>query len=59
MTYTKQYEAIRDAQISLGIQTSAKTQVGRKLGASFAENAGASEVRVPIGHKQYVKIIDF
>ena len=46
MTYTKQYENIKEAQEALGIQTSVKTQSGRKTGASFAENNGASEASV-------------
>eukprot|EP00474_Spongospora_subterranea_P007594 CRZ08052.1 hypothetical protein [Spongospora subterranea] len=46
MTYTKQYEAIKAAQASLGLAITTKTQMGRKGGASMAENLGASEASV-------------
>lgn len=42
MSYTKQYNGVKNAQVELGIQCSSKTQIGRKMGASFAENCGAS-----------------
>lgn len=50
MTYSKQYTTIKKAQEviffakyqELGINTTTKTQAGRKAGASSAENGGAS-----------------
>jgi hypothetical protein len=46
MTYTKQYQGIKSAQEQLGISVTSKTQIGRKTGASFAENSGANEASI-------------
>ena len=42
MTYSKQHNGVKDADVDLDIQMSVKTQAGRKCGASSAENMGAS-----------------
>ncbi|KAI3657232.1 hypothetical protein MP638_000537 [Amoeboaphelidium occidentale] len=46
MTYTKQYQGIKMAQEQLGISVTSKTQIGRKTGASYAENSGANEASI-------------
>lgn len=42
MKYDKAYKAIKLAQEQLNITSKTKTQAGRKNGATFAENGGAS-----------------
>jgi len=49
MTYAKQHQAIKAAQaaqVAFWLAITTKTQVGRKSGASLAENMGASEASV-------------
>jgi hypothetical protein len=45
-TYTSVYKAINKIYEDLGINTTVNTQLGRKSGASHAENAGASQSSV-------------
>ena len=46
MSYRKSYEQIKSGQVDLGIQTSVKTQGGRKHSSAAAENKGADPTHV-------------